>query len=178
MEEFYRIFAKNGLSADDSDFLTSLAFWKAFQNLIKPRTKEESARRFVSRLVSLSFPLSPRSSFRSEITHSPKRLIPSPRTNRLSIRTHSEVEDPERVTRESGDLVHRRVLPDADLVLDRTCRVAVGGDDLVGGFRPEEVADLGKGSEIKRDGEGRGRGGKGGGGGETRQFQGFMREGR
>jgi len=65
---FYRIFAKKGLSADDSDFLTSRAFWKAFQNLLKPRrrTKERkkesrvsSSFRFASRPLSLFLPSFP-----------------------------------------------------------------------------------------------------------------------
>jgi len=83
------------------------------------------------------------------------------------------------VTGKRRDLVHRRVLPDADLVLDRTCRVAVGGDDLVGGFGPEEVADLserrGKGASERS--EGREEEGREKGGGRERRvsFEGFRR---
>lgn len=62
----------------------------------------------------------------------PERLVPCASDDRLSIRRHGQVEDTLGVARQSGYLLHRRVLPHADLVLDLTCaREAMGRDKLV-----------------------------------------------
>lgn len=64
----YLILAKNGLSADDSDFLISLAFWNAFQNLQSRRTTEsegESASRRVTAYRYSPFLKLPRENHRS-----------------------------------------------------------------------------------------------------------------
>lgn len=67
-----------------------------------------------------------------------------------NVGAHREVEHAVRVARERGNLLHRRVLPDAHLVLHLPRREAVRRDELVRVLRPHEVADLAATSALRR----------------------------
>lgn len=71
-----------------------------------------------------------------------KRLVSCSGDDRLSVRTHGEVEDSVGVTAERGDLGHSWVSPDADLIGDGSSGIPMGGDEFVGILGPHEVADL------------------------------------
>ncbi|RNA28621.1 hypothetical protein BpHYR1_008630 [Brachionus plicatilis] len=69
----------------------------------------------------------------------PERFVASTSHNGLAVRRHGQIQHSIRVTSQLGQLTHARILPDQYLIL----RVAMSADQLVGVFRPGQIAHLG-----------------------------------